>query len=195
MFHGLIRTDAEDKGVMVLDLEEQLAQKAIAGDETAFLQLIKTYKLDLYKTSLSYLHDEGEAIEAVQEVTYRAFKNVQKVRQPAFFKTWLIRIMINYCNDQLKEKKRIVYDGDLLDGHGIEDRHEQLEMEEALGSLDERSRELITLKYIHGLKIKEISAEMGHPEGTIKTWLHKALKMLRNQLEEKGGKKHGKEIG
>lgn len=195
MFHGLIRTDAEDKGGMALDLEEQLAQKAIAGDEAAFLQLIKHYKVDLYKTALSYLRNEGEAIEAVQEVTYRAFKAVGKVRKPAFFKTWLVRIMINYCNDQLKEKKRIVYDLELLDRHGTEDGDVEFEIGEALRTLDERSRELITLKYIHGLKIKEISAQMECPEGTIKTWLHKALKLLREKLEEKGGEKHGREIG
>lgn len=178
-----------------MDKGEQLVEKAIAGDEGAFLQLMKHYKVDLYKTALSYLRNEHEAIEAVQEVTYRAYKNIKKVREPAFFKTWLIRIMINYCNDQMKEKKRVVYDDELLSKYWIEDGDLQFEIDEALRSLDESSRELIMLKYIHGLKIKEISAEMDCPEGTIKTWLHKALKLLREKLEEKGGEKHGKEIG
>ncbi len=176
-------------------MDEQLAKEAVAGDEQAFLQILKNYKVDLYKTALSYLRNEHEAIEAVQEVTYRAYKNLPKLREPAFFKTWLLRIMINYCNDQLKKKKRVVYDDDLLSGHGVEERYRDVEMDEALQLLDERSREIITLKYFHGLKIREIAAVFDCPEGTVKTWLHKALKLLREQLEEKGGEDHGREIG
>lgn len=178
-----------------MNIEEELAKKAVAGDEKAFLQLLKMYKMDLYKTALCHLRDEHEAIEAVQEVTYRAYKNLHKVKEPAFFKTWIIRIMINYCNDQLKKRKRVVYDADLLNEQGMEENYFDLEMDQALQYLDARSREIITLKYFHGLKIKEIAFAYECPEGTVKTWLHKALKLLRVQLEEKGGEKNGREIG
>jgi RNA polymerase sigma factor (sigma-70 family) len=53
--------------------------------------------------------------------------------------------------------------------------------------LDDRSREILTLKYFHDLKIKDIAETMQCPEGTVKTWLNKALKALREKLEEKGG--------
>lgn len=83
---------------------EQLVIKAIAGNEAAFIELMKMYKIDLYKTGLSFLKNEEEALEAIQEVTYRAYKSIRKIKEPAYFKTWLMRIMINYCQDQLKKK-------------------------------------------------------------------------------------------
>lgn len=167
---------------------EQLAKKAIAGNDAAFLELIKRYKVDLYKTALSYLKNEGEAIEAIQEVTYRAYKNIHRVKEPSYIKTWLVRIMINYCNDVLRNRKREVLDEALLHSQGEYEDHKELEIEEALSKLDTRSREIITLKYFHGLKIKDIANAWDCPEGTVKTWLYKALQSLRLILDEKGGK-------
>jgi DNA-directed RNA polymerase specialized sigma24 family protein len=65
--------------------KEQLVEKAIKGNNDAFLQLIQTYKVDLYKTALSFLRNEEEALEAIQEVTYRAYKGIRKLKEAAYF--------------------------------------------------------------------------------------------------------------
>lgn len=169
-----------------LETNEQLVTKAIAGNEAAFIELMKMYKIDLYKTGLSFLKNEEEALEAIQEVTYRAYKNIRKIREPAYFKTWLMRIMINHCQDQLKKKKREVLNEDYIQAQGVSESHAALEVEDVLQSLDSRSREMLTLKYLHGLKIKEIAYAMDCPEGTIKTWLHKALQEMRTKFSEEG---------
>jgi RNA polymerase sigma-70 factor (TIGR02954 family) len=170
--------------------EERLVQKAINGDDEAFLALMQAYKVDLYKTALSFLKNEHEALEAVQEITYRAYKSIRQVRESSYFKTWLIRIMINYCNDQLKRNQRTVLNEEVLLRQGKPENHEEMELKEAMLALDERSREILTLKYFHDLKIKDIAESMKCPEGTVKTWLNKALKRLRGKLEEKGGNLH-----
>ncbi|MBH0171275.1 sigma-70 family RNA polymerase sigma factor [Fictibacillus sp. 18YEL24] len=169
---------------------EQLVKKAIKGNDEAFLQLIQTYKVDLYKTALSFLRNEEEALEAMQEVTYRAYKNIKKLKNEVYFKTWLIRIMINYCNDQLKHKKRVVRNDEILNSLGFSENHSQLELKDAMLDLDDRSREILTLKYFNDVKIKDIATIMQCPEGTVKTWLNKALRALREKLEEKGGNLH-----
>ncbi|ANX10760.1 RNA polymerase subunit sigma-70 [Fictibacillus arsenicus] len=166
---------------------EQLVKKAIKGNDDAFLQLIQTYKVDLYKTALSFLRNEEEALEAIQEVTYRAYKGIRKLKEVSYFKTWLIRIMINYCNDQLKKQKRVVINEEVLKSIGVSENHSELELKDVMLGLDDRSREILTLKYFHDLKIKDIAETMQCPEGTVKTWLNKALKALREKLEEKGG--------
>lgn len=169
---------------------EQLVKDAIKGDDAAFLQLIQLYKIDLYKTALSFLRNEEEALEAIQEVTYRAYKNMKSVKDAAYFKTWLIRIMINYCNDQLKKKKRVVLNDELLNLQGNSENHTEMELKDAMLGLDERSREILTLKYFQDMKIKDIAATLQCPEGTVKTWLNKALKALRDKLEGNGGDLH-----
>jgi RNA polymerase sigma-70 factor (TIGR02954 family) len=166
---------------------EQLVKKAIKGNDDAFLELIQTYKVDLYKTALSFLRNEEEALEAIQEVTYRAYKGIRKLKEVSYFKTWLIRIMINYCNDQLKKQKRVVINEEVLKSIGVSENHSELELKDVMLGLDDRSREILTLKYFHDLKIKDIAETMQCPEGTVKTWLNKALKALREKLEEKGG--------
>lgn len=169
---------------------EKLASKAINGDDDSFLQLMQLFKIDLYKTAMSFLRNEEEALEAVQEVTYRAYKGIRTVKESIYFKTWLIRIMINYCNDQLKKKKIVLLNDELLKSHGVSENHNKLEIKDAMLSLDERSREVLTLKYFHDLKIKDIADSMQCPEGTVKTWLNKALKSLREKLGEKGENLH-----
>ncbi|AZU60735.1 sigma-70 family RNA polymerase sigma factor [Neobacillus mesonae] len=170
--------------------DERLVKKAIKGDDSAFLQLIELYKIDLYKTALSFLRNEEEALEAVQEVTYRAYKNRKSVKEPSYFKTWLLRIMINYCNDQLKKQKRVILNDEILNMQGAAESHTKIELKDAMQGLDDRSREILTLKYFHELKIKEIAETLQCPEGTVKTWLNKALKALREKLEGNGGDLH-----
>lgn len=169
---------------------EQLVLKAKEGDDDAFLQIIGTVKIDLYKTALAYLRNEEDAIEAIQEVTFRAYKGLKDLKDPSYFKTWLIRIMINYCNDTLKMQKRMVLNEDLLLTMGKSENYSLMEIQDAMQALDERSREILTLKYFHDLKIKDIAGTLDCPEGTVKTWLNKALKSLREKLEEKGGMSH-----
>lgn len=165
----------------------KIIKRAVKGDEQAFVQFMSLYKVDLYKTALAYLKSELEALEAIQEVTYRAYKNIRSLKEIKYAKTWLIRIMINYCIDQQKRNKRFILNENILNDVGIHDSHLTLELDQAMTHIDDRSREILTLIYFNGLKIKEVAKVMQRPEGTIKTWLNRALKLLRKQLDEKGG--------
>lgn len=161
------------------------------GDETAFYSLMMNHKEQLFKIAYSYLKNEQDALEAIQEVTFRAFKHIRKLKEPDFFSTWLIRILINHCNDELHKKKRLEMKADFREELAFTvDNLSRIEMEEALDTLDEKYRQIIILKYFHDLKIKDIAALLECPEGTIKTWLNKALKELRKYLEDVEGTNH-----
>ncbi len=166
--------------------EKILVKKAIKGEEEAFLALIHSYEEALYRTAISYLKNEGDALEAIQEVTYRAYRSIKTVKEPAYFKTWLIRIMMNYCHDVIKKSNREVLEESILTMQGITEDLTFLEVEEALLTLSDYERELLHLKYFEDVKIKDIAVMWNTPEGTIKTRLHKALRALRAGFEEKG---------
>lgn len=163
-----------------------LVKKAIKGDNEAFLALMHSYEEALYRTAFSYLKNEGDSLEAIQEVTYRAYRSIKTVKEPTYFKTWLIRIMMNYCQDVIKKSKREVLEERILSIQGITEDFTFLEVEEALLNLSDYERELLHLKYFEDIKIKEIAVMWNTPEGTIKTRLHKALRSLRAKFEEKG---------
>jgi RNA polymerase sigma-70 factor (TIGR02954 family) len=170
--------------------DEILIKKAKKGDDEAFYKLITLHKVQLYRIALSYFKNEHDAVEAIQETTFRAYKGLKKLRKTQYFSTWLIRILLNYCHDELKKKKRLVYDDRFLESIEGSSQKSALEVDEALQRLDDKYKKVIVLKYLQGMKIAEIAEILEHPEGTIKTWLHKGLNELRKQLgeEEEGDK-------
>lgn len=169
--------------------EIEVARKAIKGDEEAFVALMHLHKEALLRTALAFLKNEHEALEALQETTYRAFKKIHTLKEPAYAKTWLIRIMINYCQDQLKKDKRYIRDGKNADS-SVSDDLSQLELQEALSTLSPSEQQLIYMKYFQDVKIKDIAAIEKIPEGTVKSRLHKTLRTLRSHFEGKGGIDH-----
>ena len=167
----------------------EIAKQAIKGDDQAFLQIMKLYKDTLYRTAFAFLKNEHDALEAIQEVTFRAYQKIHTVKEPSYLKTWLVRIMMNYCQDQLKKSKRYSSSG-VRHEIGYSDDTTHLEMNEAIASLSNGEQQLIFLKYFQNIKIKEIAELEKIPEGTVKSRLHKALKTLRNFLSEKGDTDH-----
>ncbi|MCH4826324.1 sigma-70 family RNA polymerase sigma factor [Planococcus halocryophilus] len=165
--------------------ETTIAQKAIKGDEEAFIDLLHIHKESLLRTAFAFLKNEHDVLEALQETTYRAFKKIHTLKEPSYAKTWLIRIMINYCQDQLKKDKRLVRSGNEIDS-SVSDNLTQIELQEALSALSPNDQKLIHMKYFQDIKIKEIAAIEKIPEGTVKSRLHKTLRMLRKYFEDKG---------
>ncbi|REB05249.1 RNA polymerase subunit sigma-24 [Sporosarcina sp. BI001-red] len=168
--------------------ELEISRKAIAGDEASFLAMMRQYKEDLLRTALAFLKNEHDALEALQEVTVRAYHKIQTVKEPAYAKTWLIRIMINYCQDQLKRQKRFHHDPAIDSQSTVDDS--LLELKEALATLPKKEQQLIYLKYFQDVKIKDIAKIENIPEGTVKSRLHKTLRSLRAYFEDEGGREH-----
>jgi RNA polymerase sigma-70 factor (TIGR02954 family) len=170
-----------------------LVQEAMKGKQDAFYELMQLQKIKLYKIAFSFLKNEEDSLEAIQEVTYRAYSRIKKLKQPQYFSTWLIRIMLNYCSDELKKKNRMsvqeidLENSALLHQDGPQARIEHMEMEALLKQIDPKYQVVIQMKYIHDLTISDIATAMDRPEGTIKTWLNKALKSLRILVEKEGG--------
>jgi len=169
--------------------EVEIAKRAIRGDDQAFLKVMQLYKDTLYRTAFAFFKNEHDALEAIQEVTFRAYQKIHTVKEPSYMKTWLVRIMMNYCQDQLKRRKRYS-SSEILQEIGFSEDTTHIEMNEAIASLSSVEQQLIFLKYFQNTKIKEIAELEKIPEGTVKSRLHKALKSLKDFLSEKGDADH-----
>jgi RNA polymerase sigma-70 factor (TIGR02954 family) len=168
---------------------EQLVLAARQGDEEAFFQLVCAEKERLYRIAFAYLRNETESLEALQEMTCRAYAKLSKLKEPRYFNTWLIRILIHYCIDEQKRKRKALPLTQLPDP--IKDPHayldDKLELEDAIEKLDPRYQHVIILKYYQDMTLPDIARLLEKPEGTVKTWLNKALTQLRTQFDSKGG--------
>lgn len=155
----------------------ELAKRAIAGDEEAILEILKVNEEILYRTAFAYLRNEHDAIEAIQELTYRTFKKIHTVKNPAYINTWLVRILINICLDMKKKQEKLIFKDQIELPSAPDDK--QFEIANLIEQLPKDQQELIYLKYFQDLKNQEIAQLQNIPEGTVKSRLHSTLKKLR----------------
>ncbi|MFE4711842.1 RNA polymerase sigma factor [Paenibacillus sp. NPDC056722] len=164
-------------------------QTANTGEEEAFMQMVLGQQRLLYGIAYSYLRSEADAFEVLQEATCRAWTKRRSLKDPARFTPWLIRIVINCCNDELKRRKRVLT---VKPAETVSDMMEmksdlRLDMEQALDGMKPKYRQVIVLKYYRDMTVTEIAEILDRPEGTIKTWLNKGLKHLRGKMKIKEG--------
>jgi len=159
-------------------------------DDEAFSKSIATCKEKLYMIAFAYLKNEQSSLDAVSEAIYKAYMNMHELKMPQFFNTWIVRILINSCNDILKNNNKVIY----IDEYNkiSEYRNEMLETEfkiassidlyTAIDTLNEKFKSVVILKYLEDMTITQISEVLDLPEGTVKVYLRRALEMLKIEL-------------
>ena len=88
--------------------EIKLVRKSKKGNNLAFSTLIKAYEKDLYKVAIAMTKNEEDALDCIQEAILQSYISIKDLRQEEYFKTWLIKILINKCNALLKKNKKIM---------------------------------------------------------------------------------------
>ena len=83
---------------------EELVEKAKKEDKQAFTNLILSIQRDLYCIAKSKIENENDIDDIIQETMIIAFLNIKKLKNNKFFKTWIIKILINNCNKFYKRK-------------------------------------------------------------------------------------------
>ncbi|WP_054955174.1 sigma-70 family RNA polymerase sigma factor [Paenibacillus dakarensis] len=168
----------------------ETATLARQGDKEAFAALVRACQQSLYIIARSILRNDEDCADAIQEAIAKAFSNIHTLKEPAYFKTWLIRILINECNRILRKKKRVYPTPyDIRKASYIDD-YEQIELFEVIDELDEQLQMIVTLFYVEDLSVKEISKVLEVSEGTVKSRLHRARQQLSKLVFKEGGTKY-----
>ena len=150
--------------------------------EQEFVRQAEQLKGRLYRTALLYLGSEPAAVDAVDEAVYKGFLARKKLREPQFFSTWLTRILINVCNQELRRRKRETA-VEVLPETAVEE-FDTLPLKEAVERLPQDIRAVIVLRYFTGLTLAETARALDLPAGTVSTRQRKGLHLLRLELEE-----------
>ena len=167
-----------------------LVERARSGDDDAFLKLFQKYEQEIYRIAFIYVKNQNDALDAVQETAYRSFKSIKNLKEPKFFKTWLIRIAISCSLDILRKRKKVIlltpeFEEYITDDVEDADDINILEMtiQDLIKCLNENEKSVIILRFYQDLTIREVSETLDIPLGTAKTVLYRALKKLRNNLK------------
>ncbi|MGN0487642.1 MAG: RNA polymerase sigma factor [Ruminococcus sp.] len=154
-------------------------------ENEVFEKLVLKNEQTLYRISMSMLQNEADAQDAVHDAILKAYEKSHNLRKEEYFSTWLVRILINCCNKQLKRKKRYTDTGGILPDVASRDNpYLSLEIGEAINSLPIKIRKVIIFYYVENYSIKEIKQILRIPDGTVKSRLNKGRNMLREQLKE-----------
>ncbi|REK74133.1 sigma-70 family RNA polymerase sigma factor [Paenibacillus paeoniae] len=162
-------------------------------DDVALLERIQKEKNKMYGIAYAYMRNETDALEAVQETVCRVWVKRRSLRNEQYFATWMIRILINVCmNERKKRDRERPSPAERLERTTDTDRLiESIGMAEQIAKLPSQYRMIVVLKYYRDMTITEIADLLEKPDGTIRTWLHKALKQLRQDMEQgKEGRAH-----
>lgn len=177
--------------------DKQILKKIKAGDRFAFAELVETYQSKVIHISYSMLSDYEDACDAAQEVFVKVFRSADSFRGDSSLSTWIYRITKNVCMDFLRKRKEktVSIDEEKEDApkydipdteHSPEQITEKNEIKrlvrEALMSLDNDSRLIITLFDIEGLRYEEIASVLKIPVGTVKSRLNRAREKLKKIL-------------
>lgn len=167
---------------MLILIDESQVVRATKGDKTAFVTLIKSVELTLYRVSKGILPSDHDCADAIQETITKAYSSLPALRKPKHFKTWIIRILINECKKMLNEKRKYVLDDDMTNiPQKIKPAND---IKELVNILPNDLRLPLILFYIEDLPVKKIASLMGIPEGTVKSRLFRARKILLESKKE-----------
>jgi len=165
-----------------LDLKCEV-KKAQKGNNDAFTSLITASEKSMYRVAKSILQTDMECADAIQESIFKAFRSIKTLKEPNFFKTWLIRILINECNKILQINKRLVPIEELNEQPKETENFEYIELHNAVDFLEEELKIVVTLYYFEDFPLKEVAAILNTAEGTIKSRLHRARTKLADLLK------------
>ncbi len=158
----------------------ELIKKAKRKDKQAFSFLFEQNLTDMYKVAKAILKKDEDVEDALQETALICWQKIGQLEKNRYFKTWLIRILINECNTILRKRKMVCED-EKIQERGIEDYgYLSVEWDLFLSVLEEKQRLAVILYYTQGYKVREIARIMETSESSVKKYLVQA----RNKVEE-----------
>lgn len=199
---------ANDAETLSPESERALVQRAQAGGEEAFGQLMQLHYEPVFRLVNSMLRDEHSSRDVCQEVWLTVWKNIGTFRGDAKFSTWVHPIATRRAIDHLRSRKRwfsrfIPFlseseredEGDRQIGaseataagdprQDIEQTERNARFERAIAALPPKHRAVIALREVQGLSYDEIAANLGIARGTVMSRLFHARRLLVQKLED-----------
>lgn len=180
--------------------DEKLVRAAQKGDMAAFEELVARHRDKIYARAFSMMRNEDEAIDLSQEAWVKGWQRLKQFQGESSFVTWMTRIVINLCLDQLRKQKRHRAESiELMEEEsggverqmpvvtvnpteGLERKELRQRIDRALGQLSNEHRTVLILHEFEELEYKEIAKKMGCSIGTVMSRLFYARRRMANLM-------------
>ncbi len=171
-----------EKGGTELDIND--VKQAIAKNDESFLKCMKAVQDSLYRISIAIVKNEHDCHDAIQETILKAYRSIEKLKEPSHFKTWMIRILINESNDILRKRKKLLFFQKVKEEGYTPTYCRNEELHKALESLPNKQKMIVLLFYFEELRVEEIAEVLQVSSGTVKQHLFRARKALGKILKK-----------
>lgn len=191
-----------------------LVERLKNGDRQASEELIRRYQDRAFAVAFRMLSgDREEALDLTQEAFLTALRKIDGFEGNSSFYTWFYRILVNTCLDSLRRRKRwrrllhfrrptaqdtrepsetlaevASSEPSANPGAAVDARELQRDLRGALALLSDRQRMIFNLKVFEEMRIAEIARTMGLAEGTVKSHLFRATRIMRGALADWAGR-------
>ena len=180
--------------------DEELVKSAQSGDMAAFEELVARHRDKIYARAFSMLRNEEEATDLSQEAWVKGWQRLVQFQGDSSFATWMTRIVINLCLDQLRKNKRVRSESiDEMNEEtggverqlpvitpnpteGLERGELRARIDKALGQLSYEHRTVLVLHEFEELEYKLIAKRMGCSIGTVMSRLFYARRKMASLL-------------
>jgi RNA polymerase sigma-70 factor (ECF subfamily) len=179
--------------------DDEIVARVLAGETALFELIMRRYNQRIYRTVRGIVRDESDAEDVMQQAYVNAFASLRQFAGRASLATWLTRIAINEALARVRPRGlRIAAEVDEVEMDQIEttapDPEQQAvtsqmsrTVEAEISALPERYRSVLMLREIEGLSTSETAECLGVAEDVVKTRLHRARSVLRDNLYRRAG--------
>ena len=183
--------------------DEELVEKIKKGDIDAYEEIIKKYENKVCGIIYHMIKNQNDVEDLAQEVFIKVYKNLSKFKGDSSLYTWIYKITVNLCLDEVKKRKNIIYldekleveDGELerelpssdkTQVELYEEKEKKEKLHKCIGKLPEKQRVMIVLRDIKGFSYEEISEITSVKLGTVKSQINRARLKLKELLDKEG---------
>jgi RNA polymerase sigma factor (sigma-70 family) len=179
-------------------ISEEVIREAIRGDTQAFTDIYKAYYNKVYFIAIQYFRNEEMAKDIVQEVFIRVHKNINSLREPKSFHTWIRKVTYSVCVNQSSRKLKFVDLGEDLTVEDFKDKRyknisatvEDNRINEiimkSIDKMDGPLKSIGMLRFYEELQLSEIAETLDIPEGTVKSRINRIKRILKEDLQNQG---------
>jgi RNA polymerase sigma factor (sigma-70 family) len=171
--------------------DQEVIKKCLEGDIEAYGLLMDTYQHGLFRHIYAMTKDSDLAEDICQESFIKAFQSLSKYDSNYKFSTWLYRIAINKTYDHFRKRKEVPFDESIQiveEEYGLYEsdrKQRENQVRAAIERLSPNYRTAISLYYWRQFKYEQIAEIMDIPVNTVRTWLHRAKSILKEELDGK----------
>ena len=148
-----------EAGQAIAQRDAALIARYLAGERRAFDELVRHYQKPIYHLAYRYLRSEADAKDLTQRTFLKVYGALPRFRADSSFRTWIYRIAINLCLNELRDRRR------------------------AIASLPPKQRMVLELRIYDELPFREVAELVGSTENAAKVNFHHAVKRLRALVE------------